>query len=54
LKPTFFEVLWLFYGEGFSLKEIAVITGGNAVTVRVNLHRARIALSKRCKLEKFL
>jgi RNA polymerase sigma-70 factor (ECF subfamily) len=54
LKPNLFEVLWLFYGEGFSLKEIAEITGGNAVTVRVNLHRARGALAKKCKLQKFL
>lgn len=54
LKPALFEVLWLFYGEGFSLKEIARITGGNAVTVRVNLHRARAALAKKCKLAKFI
>ncbi len=53
LKPGFFEVLWLFYGEGFSLKEIAAITGGNAVTVRVNLHRARAALTKKCHLKKW-
>lgn len=53
LKPALFEVLWLFYGEGFSLKEIARITGGNAVTVRVNLHRARAALTKKCNLQKF-
>jgi RNA polymerase sigma-70 factor, ECF subfamily len=54
LKPQLFEILWLFYGEGFSLKEISDITGGNAVTVRVNLHRARAALAKKCKLQKFL
>jgi RNA polymerase sigma-70 factor (ECF subfamily) len=53
LKPNLFEILWLFYGEGFSLNEVAQITGGNAVTVRVNLHRARAALAKKCKLEKF-
>ena len=50
LKPKLFEVLWLFYGEGFSLKEIAGITKTNAVTVRVNLHRARAALGKKFKL----
>jgi RNA polymerase sigma-70 factor (ECF subfamily) len=54
LKPALFEILWLFYAEGFSLKEIAEVTGGNAVTVRVNLHRARSALAKKCKLQKFL
>lgn len=53
LKPALFEILWLFYGEGFSLNEISQITGGNAVTVRVNLHRARSALAKKCKLQKF-
>ncbi len=50
LKPNLFETLWLFYGDGFSLKEIAAITGTNSVTVRVNLHRARLALAKKCKI----
>lgn len=49
LKPKLFELLWLFYGEGFSLKEIAEITGGNVITVRVNLHRARTALARKCR-----
>jgi RNA polymerase sigma-70 factor (ECF subfamily) len=47
LKPSLFELLWLFYAEGFSLKEIARITRTNAVTVRVNLHRARRALKNK-------
>lgn len=50
LKPKLFETLWLFYAEGFSLKEIAEIMQTNAITVRVNLHRARAALGK--KLER--
>jgi len=50
LKPKFYETLWLFYAEGFSLKETAAIMKTNAITVRVNLHRARAALAK--KLEK--
>lgn len=50
LKPHYFETLWLFYAEGFSLKEVAEIMGANAITVRVNLHRARAALGK--KLER--
>ena len=50
LKPAFYETLWLFYAEGFSLKEIAEIMNTNAITVRVNLHRARAALGK--KLER--
>ncbi|MGZ8938905.1 MAG: RNA polymerase sigma factor [Limisphaerales bacterium] len=50
LKPAFFETLWLFYAEGFSLKETAAIMKTNPITVRVNLHRARSALRK--KLER--
>jgi len=50
LKPVFFETLWLFYAEGFSLKETATILKSNPITVRVNLHRARTALGK--KLER--
>jgi RNA polymerase sigma-70 factor, ECF subfamily len=49
LKPKFYETLWLFYAEGFSLKEIADILNTNAITVRVNLHRARAALGRRLK-----
>ena len=47
LKPAFYETLWLFYAEGFSLKETAAILDTNAITVRVNLHRARSALGKK-------
>jgi RNA polymerase sigma-70 factor, ECF subfamily len=49
LKPKFYETLWLFYAEGFSLKETAEILNTNAITVRVNLHRARAALAKRLR-----
>ena len=49
LKPKFYETLWLFYAEGFSLKETAEIMNTNAITVRVNLHRARAALAKRLR-----
>jgi RNA polymerase sigma-70 factor, ECF subfamily len=49
LKPKFYETLWLFYAEGFSLKEVSEITGTNAITVRVNLHRARAALGKKLR-----
>lgn len=49
LKPKFYETLWLFYAEGFSLKETAVIMKTNAVTVRVNLYRARAALAKKVR-----
>lgn len=49
LKPTLFETLWLFYAEGFSLKEIAEIMHVNAITARVNLFRARAALGGKLK-----
>ena len=49
LKPKFYETLWLFYAEGFSLKEVAEIMKTNSVTVRVNLHRARAALTKKLR-----
>jgi RNA polymerase sigma-70 factor (ECF subfamily) len=50
LKPRLFEVLWLHYAEGFSMKEMAEITKSNSVTVRVLLHRARVALRKKCRI----
>jgi RNA polymerase sigma-70 factor, ECF subfamily len=49
LKPNLYEVLWLFYAEGFSLKEISAITKLNSITVRVNLHRARAALARKLR-----
>jgi RNA polymerase sigma-70 factor (ECF subfamily) len=49
LKPKFYETLWLFYAEGFSLKETAAIMNTNLVTVRVNLYRARAALGKKLR-----
>ena len=41
LKPDQYEVLWLCYGEGFSVIEIARIMNTNSLRVRVLLHRAR-------------
>jgi len=41
LKPDQYEVLWLCYGEGFAVKEIARIMNTNSIRVRVLLHRAR-------------
>ncbi|MEN9362597.1 MAG: polymerase sigma factor CnrH [Verrucomicrobiota bacterium] len=46
LKPRQHLLLWLFYGEEMSLKEIAEVTGDNALVVRVSLHRARLALGR--------
>ena len=52
LKPKFYQTLWLFYAEGFSLKETAVIMNTNIITVRVNLYRARAALGKKLRFAK--
>ena len=52
LKPKFYETLWLFYAEGFSLKETAAIMNTNLITVRVNLYRARAALAKKLRFAK--
>jgi RNA polymerase sigma-70 factor (ECF subfamily) len=52
LKPKFYETLWLFYAEGFSLKETAAIMNTNLITVRVNLYRARAALGKKLRFAK--
>jgi RNA polymerase sigma-70 factor (ECF subfamily) len=49
LKPVQFELLWLRYGEGFSIEEAARILRINPITVRVLLHRARILLAKHLK-----
>ena len=52
LKPKLYETLWLFYAEGFSLKETAAIMNTNLITVRVNLYRARAALAKKLRFAK--
>jgi RNA polymerase sigma-70 factor (ECF subfamily) len=41
LKPDQYEVLWLRYGEGFSVDETARVMNTNSIRVRVLLHRAR-------------
>ena len=46
LKPDQYEVLWLRYGEGFSVRETAKIMRTNSIRVRVLLHRARHQLAK--------
>ncbi len=47
LKPDQYEVLWLRYGEGFSIADITRVMNTNSLRVRVLLHRARAALAKR-------
>lgn len=45
LKPKQHEALWLRYGEGFSVAEIAQIMKTNPIHVKVLLHRARNGLA---------
>lgn len=45
LKPNQHEVLWLRYGEGFSIAETARIMNTNQIRVKVLLHRARKGLA---------
>lgn len=47
LKPKQFEVLWLRYGEGFSVAEVACVMNSNSLYVKVLLHRARNELLRR-------
>ena len=46
LKRDQSEVLWVRYGEGFSIAETAKILNTNQIRVRVLLHRARKNLGK--------
>ena len=46
LKPNQHEVLWLRYGEGFSIVETARIMNTNQIRVKVLLHRARKGLAR--------
>jgi RNA polymerase sigma-70 factor, ECF subfamily len=44
LKPRQYQALWLRYGEGLELTEVAGIMRTNAIYLKVILHRARRAL----------
>lgn len=52
LKADQYESLWLRYGEGFSISEIARIRGTTSLGARVLLHRARAALAKKLSYHK--
>jgi RNA polymerase sigma-70 factor (ECF subfamily) len=53
LKPQQHEALWLRYGEGFSIGEIAQVMGTNAIRVRVLLHRGRKRMAEILNRRKF-
>lgn len=46
LSPVQYRMLWLRYGEGRSVKQIAASLGKSSLTVRVTLHRARATLQQ--------
>ncbi|MBM3841535.1 MAG: RNA polymerase sigma factor [Verrucomicrobia bacterium] len=52
LKPKQHEALWLRYGEGFSIAEVARIMKTNQIHVKVLLHRARTALAARLQRDR--
>lgn len=45
LSARHYEILWLRYGEGFSVAEVAQITGATQIGIKVVLHRARKKLA---------
>jgi RNA polymerase sigma-70 factor, ECF subfamily len=49
LTPDQYEALWLRYGEGFSMAEIARVMNTNSLRVRVLLHRGRACLAKKLR-----
>ena len=46
LVESQYTILWLKYGEGLSIQEIAGVLNKTQIGVRVQLHRARIKLAK--------
>lgn len=46
LKPKQYQVLWLRYGEGFAVSEIARIMGLYPIHAKVLLHRGRAQLAR--------
>ena len=46
LVESQYTILWLKYGEGLSIQEIASVLNRTQIGVRVQLHRARSKLSK--------
>jgi len=53
LKPNQHEALWLRYGEGFTIGEVAEVMGTNAIRVRVLLHRGRKRMAEILNRRKF-
>ncbi len=54
LKPQNYDVLWFFYVEQLSIKEIAHIMNQSDSWVKTNLHRSKMKLSNNAALELML
>ena len=54
LKPPSYDVLWFFYMEQLSIKEISHIMNQSQSWVKTNLHRSKMKLSDNAELELML
>ena len=54
LTPASYDVLWFFYAEQASIKEIAHIMDQSESWVKTNLHRSKMKLSNNSELELLL
>ncbi len=54
LTPASYDVLWFFYAEQASIKDIAHIMNQSESWVKTNLHRSKIKLSNNSELELLL
>ncbi len=54
LKPNSYDVLWFFYMEQLSIKEISHIMNQSQSWVKTNLHRSKMKLNNNSALEHML
>lgn len=53
LKPEYRQILWLYYFEGFSLKEAAAILNKSVHSTETLIYRARQSLKSQLEMEDF-
>ncbi len=51
LKPDYYKVLWMYYVQGMTNKEIAKVMGRTSLAVRMLVHRARLQLAEKLECE---
>ncbi|MCX7554275.1 sigma-70 family RNA polymerase sigma factor [Marinicella sp. S1101] len=54
IKPDAYDVLWFYYVEGLSIKEIAHVMHQSNAWVKTSLHRSRIKLGNNTSLAEML